>query len=915
MSVKNAWHTLDAEQIAARLESDPAKGLSRKQAHSRAKKLNIRQPDATKPLFLPEKKPLYQYIAKMFLDPIMILTLLVALIVFFFGEYLLGGVILGIMVCNAVFCAVAYNKAMDVGNTLQLYSNPMIKVVRGGRLYTTDARNVVPGDVVILTSGDICPADVRLDRGSTLRVLQYTHTGKGTKSIMEQVSVQKNGDRLYLPDEDVHNPDCENIVYAGSVIEQGHARGMVVETGKHTYIGAVNGTVPGTGYDKEPDSIRFIRKYFVRFATFQAILLLPLTLILTVTMRETLSFAECFLTALSLCCTAIAEHIVALAGIVRATSIDAAASCREDDALAVVKNSQAPDRLCEMTDLFLMDSAAFCDGKYHLESVYAGGSIYNNRELTNPAVYLLAKDLYLYRSCTRPPDGLDRDYFDAGLAAPIDALIKHIGVDTAEIELTRVSSRLRYDADTCTVWNQTKQGEYEVLVTHDEDILQQCTCMLSSDQITPFDDSEHIALRTLCRIYRESGYRILLVANRKQHNVTLMGVLAFAHRPGYHFHDCCEELINKGVRVAVFMENSPETMKILTDCELVRDESNDVLTADRAADEGLDLHVAYGSYRAYLGFSRDQIADLIERLKARGNRIASYCVDNRVHELHAMTDLRITCDAVEYRSAKVAEALYEKMPVDGKPFSSRASQNTRRISDVILRRAGDQGGGLHGILTGRKFAFAINHNLANVMTYLITVQLFRVVLVVLPAIFGTYTLSAVALLISGLVLDAVAVFLFAFATPNAESVASSYPIMRRLEKPITYNTANVVGACVSALLLWLGMALLQVFDVLSSAECMGLSFVSTYLLQGTVFATTLYEYTASEKKRKIPPAMIMAMIGYAVLLMVCILVPGLNALIGVQGMAFTTFIMTPFASIVYFIMYRILSAKGLNLHK
>ena len=279
MSSKNVWHTLDAEQIAARLESDPIKGLSRKQAHSRAKKLNIRQPDATKSLFLPEKKPLYQYIAKMFLDPVMILTLLVALIVFFFGEYALGGVILGIMILNAVFCAIAYNKAMDVSNILQLYSNPMVKVVRGGRLYTTDARNVVPGDVIILTSGDICPADVRLDKGSALCVLQYTHTGKGNKSMIEQVRTHKNGDRLYLPDQDVHNPDCENIVYAGSVIEQGHARGMVVETGKHTYIGAINGMVPGTGHDKEPDSIRLIRKYFVRFATFQAILLLPLTLI------------------------------------------------------------------------------------------------------------------------------------------------------------------------------------------------------------------------------------------------------------------------------------------------------------------------------------------------------------------------------------------------------------------------------------------------------------------------------------------------------------------------------------------------------------------------------------------------------------------------------------------------------------
>lgn len=912
MANKQAWHTMDTEQICTRLETNSTKGLAKKQAAARAKKLSIRQPDSLLPLFIPTKRPLYRDLAKMLLDPILLLTLFVALIACFFGkQYALGGVIVAILLCNALFCAVSKAKAKEVWSKLQLYSNPMTKIIRSGRLYTTDARNVLPGDVVILQAGDICPADVRLDRGSQVRVKQYVlSTAQSGK--FEQVTVEKSGDAIYQPGQEVFNPDCVNIVYAGSVIVQGFARGIAVETGRHTYIGASNGTVPGTNHITEPDSIAFIKKYFMRFSTVQAILLVPLTILLTVTMRSSLSFAECFLTALALCCTAITEHIVSLAGIVRAGGIDSAASEQHNASVAIIKNSDAADKLCEMTDLVLLDSAAISDGKYHLESVYACGSIYNPGELLNANVHRLVKDLYLYRSASRPPSAADHDAFDAGLTAPIDALIKHVAVDTAAIDLTKSGSYVSMQGDVFTVHNRLNSGEYSVLLSSDEQLLQQCTHVAAADVQKELDDAEHIALRTLCRIYRESGYRVLLVANQTQDCVSLIGVLAFSHRPGYAFGECCEQLMESGVRVSVFMPNTPESMKILTECKLVRDQDNDVLTAQAAEADGLDLHVAYGSYRAYLGFTQSQIADLLEKLKQRGNRVASYCVDNQAQDLHDLADLTITCDAIEYRSSKVSESYYDKMPVEGKPFSARASQNMRRTSDVILRRASEQGGGLHGILTGRKYAFAINHNLANAITYLVTVQFFRLVLLTVPAMFGTHTLSAVSLLIFGLLIDVASVVLFAFATPSKAALSASYPIMRRLEKPITYNTANVVSACVSALLAWLVFTVLQIFDITEPAQSLGFGFVSTYLLQGLVFVVTLREYNAQKKPSLLTLICIAA---YVLILLACMLLPGLNVLTGCTTLSWITLLASPFAAIIYLITYRILSKHGLNLHK
>lgn len=917
MQHSNAWHTLQSEQIAKKLETNAITGLTRKQAVKRRRTLQVRRPEATTPLFLPMPHPVYSYILKMFFDPIVILGLFIAVVAVVFKEYLLGGTVAGLILLNCITCGVAYFKARSIPENLSLYANPMVKVIRSGKMFTADARHVVPGDVVVLTPGDICPADVRLHKGSAVSVLQYVYNPSAGEMVQRQTD--KEGNRLYSPDEHVHNPDIANIVYAGSVIEQGYGIGIAVETGSFTYVGAINGTVPGTAVNKDPVSLSHIKKQCIRMTTLQAILLLPLTVLLSVTMSNTMTIAECFLVALGLSLTCVTEHILSLSRMIVSAGLYFAAEQTDTAATAIIKNHTASDMLCDMTDLFLFDACAISDGKYHMESVYAGGAIYTDREFAdrnNLDVIALASDLYLYRSATRPPESAQAPQSDDVFAASIDALIKHLAIDTTALTWNRKSSFVTTEGDCRIAHNDMKNGEYQVLVSESDELLEKCGYMQSNGASVEFDKSNFDALKTLCRIYRESGYRILLTAHKENDAVTLMGVIAFAQRIGSSFSECCSQIIDSGVRISVFMEDTPETIKILSDSELVRDQNNDVLTAARAENEGLDLTVAYGSYRAYLGFSDFQIAELITSLKSRGNKIAAYCIDREKQSLQKMADLRVTCDAVEYRSDKVAESLYERMPVDGKPHSTRASQSMRRDSDIVLRRASLKGGGLHGILTGRAAAFAINHNLANMMTYLLTVMVFRTVLVAVPALFGTPTLSPVSMLICGLVLDVLFGMLFAFNVPNQGAIASSYPIMRRLERPLAYNTANVISACVSALVLWLSIAVLRVTRVLSTPEqAMALSFISTYLLQGAVFLITTHEYTTGTAN-KLPSKMrLIAIVGYICLLAACLCVPGIDELTAGADLNAVGFLLCPLATLIYYGLYRLLSAKGLNLHK
>lgn len=918
MEHSTAWHTLQPEQIAKKLETNVTTGLTRKQAAKRRRTLQVRRPRATVPLFLPMPRPAYSYVGKMLLDPIVILGLFIAIVALVFKEYLLGGTVAALILFHCIACGIAFFKARGVSENLSLYSNPMVKVIRSGKTFTADARHVVPGDVIVLAPGDICPADARLQKGSSLSVMQYVYDA--SRGEMMHCRAAKNGDRIYTAEQHVHNPDMANIVYAGSVIEQGYGIAIAVETGAFTYVGAINGTVPGTAVNQDPESLGHIRKQCVRITTMQAILLLPLTVLLSITLSDAMTIAECFLVALGLSLTCVTEHILAQCRMIVSSGLHFAADPHaENAATAIVKYHKASDRLCDMTDLFLLDACAISDGKYHMESVYAGGAIYTDREFAdrnNLDVVALVSDLYLYRSATRPPMAADGQPRDDVFSASIDALIKHLDIDTTALAWNRQASYVTVSGSCLVAHNEMKDGEYLVLVSESDELLDQCGYMQSNGERVPFDQNNYNALKTLCRIYRESGYRILLTAHMEETNATLMGVIAFAQRVGSGFAECCTSIIDSGVRISVFMQDSPETVKLLCDSALVRDENNDVLTAVRAESEGLDLTVAYGSYRAYLGFSEFQIAELITSLQKRGNRIAAYCVDRDVQSLQQMADLRITCDAVEYRSDKVAESLYEKMPVDGRPHSTRASQSMRRDSDVVLRRASLKGGGLHGILRGRAAAFAINHNLANMMTYLLTVLVFRTVLVAVPGLFGTPTLTPVSMLICGLVLDVLFSVLFAFNVPDRGTIASSYPIMRRLERPLAYNTANVVSACVSALVLWLGITVLRVTGVLSTpGQAMALSFASTYLLQGAVFLITKREYTQGTASGLPSKLRLLATIGYISVLAASLCLPGLDGMTAGADLNAVGFLLSPVATLIYYGLYKLLSYKGLNLHK
>src|SRR5205823_5667984 len=144
---------------------------------------------------------------------------------------------------NAVLGVVQESKAERSLEALQQLASPTARVVRGGATLDVPARELVPGDVVLLETGNFVPADVRLLDAANLAVEEAALTG-------ESVPVDK--DAVALPPPEAPLGDRINLAFAGTTVTRGRARALVVATGTGTELGRIAELLTGIEAEETP---------------------------------------------------------------------------------------------------------------------------------------------------------------------------------------------------------------------------------------------------------------------------------------------------------------------------------------------------------------------------------------------------------------------------------------------------------------------------------------------------------------------------------------------------------------------------------------------------------------------------------------------------------------------------------------
>jgi len=235
-SNQQTWHTQTIEQIRGRLDT-ARDGLSAGEAAARLARdgyNELPQADVVSP---------WRILAEQFSNVLIIILLIAVTISAFLGE-ILESIVIAVIVLFAILLGfIQEYRAERAMEALRKMAAPSATVIRDGREQTVPARELVPGDLILLGAGDRVPADARLLEAVNLRVNEASLTG-------ESVPVSKETDALEDPD--LSLGDRVNLVYAGTDIAYGRGRGIVVETGLGTEFGRVTGMLAGVEQQRTP---------------------------------------------------------------------------------------------------------------------------------------------------------------------------------------------------------------------------------------------------------------------------------------------------------------------------------------------------------------------------------------------------------------------------------------------------------------------------------------------------------------------------------------------------------------------------------------------------------------------------------------------------------------------------------------
>jgi magnesium-transporting ATPase (P-type) len=291
-SPEQPWHAREVGEILTGLESGPG-GLTPEEAAARLQRFG---PNRLPPP--PRKGPIKRFLLQ-FRNVLIYVLLASVIVTLLLGDWFDALVILGVTIINAVIGFVQEGKAEKAVDAIRNILTQEATVLRGGMRQIVPAEELVPGDVVLLVSGDKVPADLRLFRTKNLRIEEAALTGESVPAEKETEPSPANaplGDR-------------HGMAYSGTLVTYGQGTGVVTATGEATELGKVNALL--TGVESLTTRLTEQIAEFSQWLTLAILVLAAATLVFGLVVRD-YSFGDIFLASVALAVAAIPEGLPAI---------------------------------------------------------------------------------------------------------------------------------------------------------------------------------------------------------------------------------------------------------------------------------------------------------------------------------------------------------------------------------------------------------------------------------------------------------------------------------------------------------------------------------------------------------------------------------------------------------------------------
>ena len=803
-------HTLSLKELEMALATDLSDGLSIREARVRLPEEKKRDGGERYSLFLP-KRSNYLTLALSFISsPGIIILIAISLLAAIFGNLLTGLSVLLISIAGAAVSGFMLQASTRKLDAMRDFASPMLRVKRGGNKFHTDGRNVVRGDIVMLSEGDLLPCDARIISSRNLVVKELINTKDGVRNRV----VRKDHSVEYSPNE-INAPDAENMLYAGSAILSGEALAVVTDTGEEVYLARFIPEGALAGNDNADAAITDLKPTLYRVSFIGISALAILSLLSLVTMQRT-SFVSNFLMLLS-SVAMISLELIRLgrqnvfSAIVEKMS-KSGANKKKQDVAAYVRGASTTEILTRVSRLVLLGRAALYDGVLHVDGVYvsAKGEELSSIDPETPIGHRILTCVHTYLKAIRE-SGAQIDIVRDGVADSLGEYIKKVGFDINGASLVLQSLYFAGDASgkngyACA---ETTDSEYRVALTFDENILSFCERVRARDGRT----IERLRVEGPCSSYindvRKSGGKCLFVVSETNGEAVLEGILTLRESPAEQIESAISEISKMSTRTTLMLLE--QERYIVDEPRFASLFDGKIALASDFKARGLKITDAGFDYCAYLGFTAEEYSALITAMRQSGEVVAAYGIDNAYYDAMSRADLSVSCDNMNYSSSKYKESVYERLAPEGRDTNLRCSQMTRLLSRVLVHRAHSKGGGLLAIANAMRRSRAAYVSFAYSILFFAALMSSVVSVAAASAILGIQLINAVQASCLSLVFAILSMTVFADAQPKFELLYSKrsfsqYPA-RIIEDKLVYILSRAGLVCLMAITL-------KVLDVL-----------------------------------------------------------------------------------------------------
>lgn len=496
-----AYYRESKEELIKELGANEKQGLTNKVAQEKLAQVG---PNA---LIEGKKKGILEVFLEQFKDLMVIILIVAAVISAFTGNLESTAVIIVVLILNAILGTVQHVKAEKSLETLKSLSAPVAKVLRDGKKQEIAAKDVVPGDILLLEADDLVTADGRILDNFSLQVNESSLTGEST-----------NIDKLDTTfDKEVPLGDRVNMVYSSSLVTYGRANVLVTATGMDTEIGKIATLINETKERRTPLQVS-LDQFSSRLAT---AILIFCALILGLQMWRGQPLLDALLFAVALAVAAIPEALSSIVTIVQAMGTQKMAKEH-----AIIKNLAAVESLGSVSVICSDKTGTLTQNKMTVEDIYIGGKVLKPEELnlSNQLHRYLLYDVVLNNDASLS-DG--KKIGDPTESALLEMYRKVPGIDLGNGKLGLSESELRnhldrleevpFDSDRKlmstkhlihTVPTIFVKGAIDIL-------LKRCINIRFGDKVRPLTEQDRKNILAQNNHFSENGLRVLAFAYKE----------------------------------------------------------------------------------------------------------------------------------------------------------------------------------------------------------------------------------------------------------------------------------------------------------------------------------------------------------------------------------------------------------------